>query len=290
MLSKIRKCIAETNTQVAELKECTSELKNFIAEQIISIASDYFCIRMNKKQHNFEKTPAMAKQKKKPKKPIVKRKYNLSDAELVALAGELRIALNRDAADLASLGVTPAVVTAYANQCEDFSNFKQDIAGASALKGAVAERNAKARALRNYLRATAAILRNDEDIPEYRAVVDEARKLSALKPDELCSVAKIVAYHISTILPLPPANPIDAAYLANLTARITDFKASINKVHERITERQFATFERITRGNALYANMMRLADLGKTRWFASDYVKYNDYALLHARPTKGQKK
>jgi hypothetical protein len=64
-----------------------------------------------------------------------------------------------------------------------------------------------------------------------------------------------------------------------------DLDLAIDHMEEHVENRDMETQNRIMKGNALYAEMIRLASVGKSLYEDSDEARYNDYVIIGANPT-----
>lgn len=60
---------------------------------------------------------------------------------------------------------------------------------------------------------------------------------------------------------------------------LTDADTAITKKQQRVSERDTAVSQRITIGNDLYSDLVKLADTGKHIWEDTNEAKYNDYVI-----------
>jgi hypothetical protein len=70
--------------------------------------------------------------------------------------------------------------------------------------------------------------------------------------------------------------------LGDLQTDITDADVAITKKALRVSERDKAVNDRVTIGNDLYSELVKLADTGKHIWEDSDEAKYNDYVIYQS--------
>ncbi|HLG34830.1 MAG TPA: hypothetical protein VI757_08125, partial [Bacteroidia bacterium] len=77
---------------------------------------------------------------------------------------------------------------------------------------------------------------------------------------------------------------LTALILGNLSTGITTTDTAITTKQQRVSERDAAVTERVTLGNTLYAELVKLADTGKHIWEDVNEAKYNDYVIYQTVP------
>jgi hypothetical protein len=73
---------------------------------------------------------------------------------------------------------------------------------------------------------------------------------------------------------------LTADQVAALQTQVKNFDDSIDAIEEAIEIRDTETQERINKGNALWAEMSKLASVGKSVYEDTNEAKFNDYVLM----------
>lgn len=91
-------------------------------------------------------------------------------------------------------------------------------------------------------------------------------------------------------LPQLSARGLNITHINALGTFITDFEALWEMQDQAIGDRKHAVETRIEAGNALYASLNELANIGKQIWGRNNESKYNDYVIYPLQKKKVKSK
>lgn len=214
----------------------------------------------------------------------LKRKYNMSDGDLLETAGKIGFAGDRDLADLATYGVVQATLDDIDAKSSAFANHPVDEYYAGLLMEAVADRDAKLLAMSEVAES---IVRRGEIIwGKGDAAITKFGFEGYIKkkPADKVMICKTVHKVGTENLVALGAAGLTQTILDSLNTKIGDATSGIGQKIARVADRDGGTQTRITLGNALYEAVVKLADTGKSLWENTDESKYNDYVIY----TSGQ--
>jgi hypothetical protein len=206
------------------------------------------------------------------------RNYPYSDGDLKQRADQLIATITRDIADFNTRNITTVNVTALQTLVDTFSNTTTDeellglVKNATEIKdGIVANIQKSIRVIRNM----AEIAYNSKG--KYSTFGFEG--MNDLSASDLCRLVSRVVRVGNKLMTDLAAQGLTAAQLTALTALGVDLDKAIDDVAEAIESRDLETQDRIVKGNALWAEMSRLASIGKSLYEDTNEAKYNDYVI-----------
>jgi len=218
----------------------------------------------------------------------ISRDFRFSDAILKQKGDSFRDMLVRDMADFAVFGISDASVIE--GLISDFdaqmplSYFRGKVS--IARQNRRAARKALMQRLRTLRAMTKAYWGGNAEA-NYR-IYDWAR-LNLDNENRLMNRAKS-AHQIATQQLAQLSNQgMNQQFLDSLE---TDRIALSNKIDEykaSVRQRDLATQQRIVKGNALYAEIVRLSDFGKNIYAFTNEAKHNDYRIYNPTPRKAPK-
>ena len=205
--------------------------------------------------------------------------YPMADADLKQLADQLKTSIVRDATDFATRNIAAAQLTAYQTTINVFDATTTDeellglVTDAVEKRDAIVENSQKAiRTIRNM----AEITYNSKGKYATFGFDD----LSKLTPNDLYRLATRVVRVGNQLLAELSAQGLTAAQLTALGTLATQLDNAIDFVAEKIEIRDLETQDRVIKGNLLWAEMSRLASIGKSLFEDTNEAKYNDYVLV----------
>lgn len=211
-------------------------------------------------------------------KPL-KRKYHMSDGQLLDLSAQITVAGDRDLADLATFGVTQTTLDNIESKTTAFVNHPLDEYYAGLLMEAVADREAKLAAMHEV--AKGIVQRGHtvwgEDFTNTKKFGYDgfAKKSPAEKVMAAKTTHKVGTDYLAELA----AAGLTQLILDDLATKVTAAGGSIIAKTSRVSERDEGTKQRIVLGNALYDALVSLASIGKNKWENVDESKYNDYVI-----------
>jgi hypothetical protein len=207
------------------------------------------------------------------------RMYNLSDADLKQKADSLLQTTKRDLFQFSSRNVNADTLRLLQEHIDNFANASTDEELLGQLKAATETKDETAAALRRLLRT----IRNMAEIAFegkghfHSFGFDGMAKMS---DTELCMLARRVSRIANRLLPDLVTQGLSASQLGNVLQLQEDLDRQLDRCAEAVENRDIETQERVRRGNVLYAEMMRVASIGKSLFEDTDEARYNDYVLI----------
>lgn len=213
-----------------------------------------------------------------------KRVYTIADADLKQLADALLGSMNRDIAAFATRNITAAKLDEYSQLITNFdmASTDEEMLGLSMVVNESKE--AIVTALRPLLRTIRSISDNAYNGKGYHHVFRWGA-INDLSDNALCQFSKRV-HRVATRLQAAMAeHGLTTALLNELSSLYDQLSKAIDECDKAEEERDLETQDRITKGNILYAEMMRLAGIGKSLFEDNDEARYNDYVLIGSHPS-----
>jgi hypothetical protein len=209
---------------------------------------------------------------------IAKRKYKMSDATHIQVADDMMDSATRDLVELAIYGVDAASIAAIGLLRDDFSNTATDNELMGDLMTATSNRNAKAVQVRNAINpiATRFRVRYGEDSGKYRGLGIEL--LSQQSADQLVRTGRAVVRRATQNL-AEVGQGLTMAEIDALALLVGELDTLVDEQRAAVKDRDIAVDERIKKGNALYEEIVKLAEYGKAAWLNVNESKYNDYVI-----------
>lgn len=210
---------------------------------------------------------------------VIIRSYSITDGELKQKADGLADSLARDLTDLAARKVTAASISDLQKLIDMFDDHSTDDELLGLVKDATDKKNDTRRQAEIAIRS----IRNMADIAysgkgkysnfgfEDLTHVTDADFYRLLK-----RVVRMSTKNLTDLEPQGLTQPqIDALQVLTKT-----FDDDIDNIEEAIETRDDETQERIIKGNALWAEMSKLASIGKAVYEDTNEAKFNDYVLM----------
>ncbi|HJT72833.1 MAG TPA: hypothetical protein VJ720_02420 [Chitinophaga sp.] len=213
-----------------------------------------------------------------PIKPA-KRTYKCTDGTLIQKSGQIANCITRDQAQFSSFGVLPATVTAFRVLIADFELKITDDEAVGEQTTATATKGALRKGIENDLRTTRGIVQDVyKGAGKYRKFgFDDFTKLG---DNDFIRMAKRVQRVLAQVqTEIVDDKPIVADLINSLDTLIEQFDTALDTVADKKNERDIATQNRVLAGNSVYAELVRLCDIGKTIFQDNNEAKYNDFVL-----------
>jgi hypothetical protein len=221
------------------------------------------------------------------KKPEEIRIFNFSDAALMQLADAVISTGRRDATELGPEGVTSTRLDDLETLNASFRDMEDDIEWAGLVSEKTAEKDAALAecetGVRNIRRMAANIF--GERSTKYKRFGFDS--INALK-----DVERIKAYFrvhrraVDNALALAPEG-LTATVLTAFRDACVAADEAYDVLKDTIDDRDLATAERVVLGNAIYTEVVKICNTGKTYWFDRSEAKYNDYVITPGGGTEG---
>lgn len=216
------------------------------------------------------------------KKKEVIRDYNFTDAVLTQLTDRTISNGTRDTAELDPQGVTAARLTALGLLNTDFLNMEDDEEWEGLVSEKVVLKNAAFEVCET---GTRNIRRMAENI--FGADSATYKRFGFDGINSLKDVERIKAYFrifrraTDKQAQLAPEG-LTAPVLAAFGTACSDANAAFDVVEDTVEERDIATEARITLGNTIYKEVVKICNTGKDYWFDKSESKYNDYVITES--------
>ncbi len=213
------------------------------------------------------------------KAKIARRNYKLSDGTLVQVSDSLVISGTRDLTDFATYGWDTARLDAIEDLRDEFDDLPTDEELMGAMVVATGQKNEKGEELRVMIREMRSRVENKYGEGADETVAYGWELLSKMDDNDLRRCGKRVWRLATADAANLATEGVTAAVLTALITTTNDFDDLIDTQITRIKERDVAVTGRINKGNELYAELVKLANTGKTHWESRDESKYNDYVI-----------
>lgn len=208
----------------------------------------------------------------------ITRNYPIADGDLKQKADGLANTLTRDLADLAPRNIVAANVTALQALTTSFNEHSTDEELAGLVQDATLRKNAKRKESEIAIRS----IRNMAEI-----VYDSKGKYNNFGFEEITKISdgdfyrlakRVMRMSTKYLTDLAPQG-LTAAQINILQNLATDFDNNIDDIEDAVENRDIETQERIKKGNSLWAEMIKLASIGKSIYEDVNEAKFNDYVL-----------
>ena len=214
---------------------------------------------------------------------IITRMYSLSDGDLKQKADALLNSLSRDLTDLAARKITDVNIKNLRTLISNFDDHSTD----AELLGLVEDATIKKNATRKEAEIAIRSIRNMADIAysgqgKYNNFGFE--DLTKVSDADFYRLAKRVGRMATKYLPDLEPQGLTAEQIATLQTLAKNFDDGIDAIEDAVENRDLETQERIIKGNTLWAEMSKLASVGKSIYEDTNEAKFNDYVLT---PTPG---
>ena len=199
----------------------------------------------------------------------------------------MRSFLQRDLAELATYGIDAPVIAALQTLRTTMSGTTSDAVHVGILKSKVVLQAQARTALVVALNGLRGRAYASTTLTEGLASSLGIDAISDLNDSDLARAAEVAVGRATALLPDLVGTGIDAPLLATITPLINTLDLAINATDDARSARDLAARDRINKGNALYAEIVRLAGLGKTAYYSTNEAKYNDYVLTESSQAGG---
>lgn len=215
-----------------------------------------------------------------------KRIYGISDAVLVQTAENFYQSAIRDVIEMEKYGFTGARLVIFNENIREFIKLPQDKYYVGKVSIAVNHKAQLFEKLSVECERFARRVANKfgKKSSEYKSInltayhkSDEANKVQ--KAQELYAMATSLFFQLAE-------EGFTTAMLENFSTAIAAVQAIKTAKVSEASVRDAEQINRIKKGNALYTELVKLADTGKAIWANKDAAKYDDYVLYKKRAKK----
>ncbi len=215
------------------------------------------------------------------KKREIVRYYRFTDAKLIQVADGVILLIERDSEQMNDRGVDDERKAALIELRNEFSDTLPDEYYLGQ-QGIMTEAKEAARArLITLLRSVFAAAENvyGARTVQYKQMGDA--RLTKLSDDALVRNARHTAQMALQRLDDLGSEGVTEAKIAEITALNQAFDQAVDNLKTAERDREIASQERVEKGNALYAEMVKICNTGKDIWYETNEAKYNDYILYN---------
>lgn len=210
--------------------------------------------------------------------------FSFSFGRLVIVADEKASFMERDAAEFALRGVDALAITAFRDQIEEFDNLETDeeYLGTQNNLGIIKDENAEI--VRVAIRVIMTMAENKFGKKSAKVRRFGVSDLSIMNDAELHRCAKRVKRVATEYLALLESEGLTALIITDLETKNQTFEDSIEEHEDAIADRDDAQEHRVEMANALYTQMEKHCNTGKSIWETTNAAKANDYIIY---PSEG---
>ena len=217
---------------------------------------------------------------------VIIRSYSITDGELKQKADGLAKTLTRDLPDLAARNITAATVSNLGKLINNFDEHSTD----EELLGLVNDATNIKNATRKQAEIAVRSVRNMADIVysgkgRYNNFGFE--DLTHITDADFYRLTKRVVRMATRFLPDLQPQGLTEEQITALKTLSQKFDDDLDNIEDAIKDRDLETQERVTKGNTLWAEMTKLASIGKAVYEDTNEAKFNDYVLMPAPGTGG---
>ena len=213
------------------------------------------------------------------KKQIAVRNYNLSDGSLVQVADGILKSIDRDMVEFGSRGMSPLRYQRLQYLRDKFAETDSDEILEGTKMVATEHKNLLRGKLETALRMLIVIVENrwGRSTAKFRQLGDT--HITAMTDENFVRSARVIIRVVELNLMdlMEEGMTNDLVHQAVLLRE--QFDAAIDAQLVAVRNRDIATEERITRGNELYAELVKATNTGKDIWYSTNEAKYNDYVI-----------
>ncbi|WP_153795884.1 hypothetical protein [Foetidibacter luteolus] len=212
-------------------------------------------------------------------KEILARQYRMPDADLKQLADALVASINRDITYFTTRRITPAQVQEIKEQIQNFDATTTDEEYLGLHMEATEQKDAVAGNLRKALRT----IRNMAEVAyngKGKYFVFGFEGMVHMNDYHLYRLARRVVRVGARLQDDLRLQGLMDNQLPAIAALATQLDEAIEHIGDISEQRQFETLDRVTKGNALWAEMNRLASIGRSLFEDTNPALHNDYVLV----------
>ena len=207
------------------------------------------------------------------------RNYKFSDSFLKQKADGIALCVERDATEFLTRKVTLVTLEAFKTMITDFDESPGDEILQGNVSIATEVKDSLAEALRVKIRTIRCMAENVWGIkhPKYR--IYRFDRINETSDDVLHRLARTVLQVATDQLTDLAAEGLTQAMIDDLKANDISFDLSIDTKGVQTFSRDISSQDRIAKGNMLFKEMLRLCNIGKDLFAATNESKYNDYVI-----------
>lgn len=189
--------------------------------------------------------------------------------------------MRRDKTAFAVFGITELMIAEFEYDINDFANTVTDIEAKYSQMEVTQAKNTKAEEIRTAIRNVMKHIELAFGAYSARYRQFDTKGLVRKSDSDLLITAKVVVQASKIQLPKLLETGITTTMLDAIQALCLDFEQLIHEQNDKIWERNSSQENRIVRGNAIYAALIRHTAIGFAIWETTDVARYNDYVIYN---------
>jgi hypothetical protein len=215
------------------------------------------------------------------KKKEPARDYRFTDGKLVQTTDGVIIAVARDVNEFTDRKIDPAKTVALKTLRDDFADYPIDdyYAGEQGIK--TEAKNLARAQLMTPLRTVFTAAENVFGVKSKHYKQFGNAALTRFTDDDLIRNARNVVLTGTRYLHELEPEGITEAMMTEIDGLIKAFDDAVDAQLTAERERESASAERVEKGNALYAALVKICNTGKDIWYEVNESKYNDYVIYN---------
>jgi hypothetical protein len=213
------------------------------------------------------------------KKDESMRQFSFSDGTLKQYADQAVLFATRDAAEFVQRGYSAARLAAIQQQSDDFGAVTSDEEMLALQMLRTEAKDKKRDVLEEQLRTVFAMASNAFGAKSIQLRRFGDGNLSKQTDNDLIRTARVGIKTANEYLTELGAEGLTAAFLTATTAQTQAFDEALDAQQLAISDREIAKETRIEAANALYNELVKLSNTGKSIFRTLNEAKYNDYVI-----------
>lgn len=209
------------------------------------------------------------------------RNYNMADASLVIMAGQVQHFMVRDLVEFTNYNVLAPEMTAFKTDIAAFEALPTDEELEGLKIDSTTIKDGFADNLKVAVREIMSRAQNKYGVNHGKYKQFGTLGMDTFDDPHLLICGRRVVRTATTYLTDLATKGLTAAMITSLTTICNSFENAILNQSDAIANRDIATDDRIEMGNALYKKMVDYCETGKTIWVTKDEAKYNDYVIYN---------
>lgn len=213
------------------------------------------------------------------KKKRLQRNYSMSDIKLLAVAVNLRLALERSLEELSIFGLTAEKIQDFKSLINDFNYFDADLIITSDIMIATNVKKARFFELKEQIRKMALRFQLKWGAKSSQANNLGITGMNNLIDDSLIMLAKRVLEQLNLHFEELATDGLTQEMIDNYENLINLAETALNNQKNQINLRNEKTIERIQKGNELYNLVTKYSEMGKKFYANISSSKYKAFVI-----------
>lgn len=208
-----------------------------------------------------------------------KKEYTLSNPELMFLAGDFVVFMNRDTTEFAVRGVDAIAITAFEALGNAFEVFPPDEYYSALVTAEVEAKNLYRASSYAMVQKISGFFEQQWGLGSWQYKQLGIKSMSISSDDKYKSACRNVVAVATDQLANLTAIGLTQADIDTLDADAQSMEDEGHEIKEKMALRDSKTQERTLKGNELYSFVKQYSTIGKLIWENVDEAKYNDYII-----------